>query len=42
MQLVVPMAVSAAVKIDTMICITVFQVSFFMALYFLFLVNGEW
>ena len=29
MQLVVPSAVSAAVRMDTIICITVFHVSFF-------------
>ena len=29
MQLVVPIAVSAAVSIDTITCITVFHVSFF-------------
>ena len=34
MQLVVPIAVSAAVRIDTITCITVFQVSFFIALKF--------
>ena len=32
MQLVVPIAVSAAVSIDTITCITVFHVSFFIAL----------
>ena len=34
MQLVVPIAVSAAVRIDTITCITVFQVSFFIISHF--------
>ena len=34
MQLVVPIAVSIAVRIDTITCITVFHVSFFIALNF--------
>ena len=35
MQLAVPIAVNAAVRIDTINCITVFHVSFFIVLPFL-------
>ena len=34
MQLAVPIAVSIAVRIDTITCITVFHVSFFIVLIF--------